>query len=119
MATQPLTLGTDWVRFDEPCMGLFELNFQSPGNKGFHRYQIILPVREEGRIYEYRKDMGPAKRFKGVDQLRVPGGVRLPNGKLMVAHKVGELIDIADQLRDKKSLFDKRELAKTNNIREA
>jgi hypothetical protein len=113
-----LFIGTNWVNFNEPCYGLYELNYQSPGNKGFHRYQIVLVVRND-QITEYRKDLGKASKFKGVDQIRIPGGIRQANGKIIIVHTVGELMDIADDLRAGKSLFDKRELAKTNNIREA
>ncbi len=110
-------LGTDWVRFDEPCLGLFELNYQSPGSRGFRRYQISLVVRDD-KIYEYRKDMGKAKKFKGVDQIRIPGGVRdKATGKIAIAHTVGQLMDIADQLRAK-PLYDKKELVGANSIRE-
>jgi hypothetical protein len=112
-------LGTNWIQFDEKCAGLFELNYQSPGNKGFHRYQIILVARGDD-IYEYRKDMGQAKKFKGIDQLRIPGGVMDKlTGKMNIVHTVGELMDIADKLRADKSIFDKRELAGANRIKEA
>jgi len=116
---QTIKLGTDWVAFNEPCMGLYELDYQSPGSKGIHRYQIILVVRED-KTYEYRKDLGSSKKFKGIDQIRIPGGVvNKWTGKMHIVHTVGELMDIADKLRANKSIFDKRELAGANRIRES
>ena len=112
-----VALGTTYVLKDEPCYGLFELNYQSPGNKGFHRYQIIQVIRGD-QIAEYRKDLGKAKKFKGVDQFRIPGGIRRPDGKIVIVHKVGELLDIALELRHGKTLWDKLDLVKTNKIRE-
>ncbi|MDP1614522.1 MAG: hypothetical protein Q8L68_01860 [Methylococcales bacterium] len=113
-----VVLGTNYVLKNEPCYGLFELNYQSPGSKGFHRYQIVQVIREGDKIAEYRKDLGKAKKFKGVDQFRIPGGVKLPNGRIQIVHKVGELIDIADTLRHGKTLFDKKDLIGINKIRE-
>lgn len=63
---------------------------QSPDSKGFHRYQIIQVVRD-GRIAEWRKDMGLAGNFKGVKQLRIPA---------LLEHTVDELMDMADYLRN-------------------
>jgi len=82
-------LGTDTIQGNEPAWGLFELNYQSPRSKGFHRYQIIQIVRD-GRIWEWRKDMGKAKRFKGINQLRIPS---------FTEHTVDELMAIANAIR--------------------
>ncbi len=112
-----IALGTTYVLKDEPCLGVFELNYQSPDSKGFHRYQIIQVARGDN-ILEYRKDLGKAKQYKGVDQFRIPGGVKRPNGKIQIVHKVGELLDIAQQLRHGKKLFDKLDLVGVNKIRE-
>lgn len=111
-----VTLGTDFIRLDEPCYGLFELNFQSPGSRGFHRYQIIQVIRND-RIAEFRKDLGASKKFKGIDQFRIPGGFK-SNGTVHIVHKVGELIDIANEMRHRRSLFDKMELVGVNKIKE-
>jgi len=99
--------GTHYINEDEPCLGLFELELQSPGSKGFHRYQIIYVMRGE-KPAEFRKDMGLASEFNH-DQLRIPGGAYDPDtDKYYVEHTVGELRQIADQLRlipmDKKDL---------------
>jgi len=64
---------------------------------------------------EYKRDMGLAKKFK-VDQLRILGGAK-ENGRFYIEHTVGELRDIANQRRGY-DLFDKRELAQVNNIKE-
>jgi hypothetical protein len=87
------------VRADDKCYGLYELDLQSPGNKGFHRYQIIVvPIGEQ--LYEYRRDMGLAKKFKAM-QFRVPGAIRDEDtGRVEFVHTVGELMDIAEQLRE-------------------
>jgi hypothetical protein len=94
-----LVAGTNAVNLDEPCMGLYELNEQSPGSRGFRRYQIILVVRGGG-VAEFRRDLGPARLFKA-DQFRIPGGVRDERtGRFESCHRVGELVDVADALRD-------------------
>ena len=72
---------------------------QSPGAKGFHRYQIITVVRND-ELVEWHHDMGPATKFKGIDQFRIPGGVRDERTRrIYIEHTVGELQDIANQLR--------------------
>ncbi len=95
-------LKTSYIHHDEPCWGYFELNFQSPNNHGFRRYQIIEVVRN-GQIAEYRKDLGPAKKFK-YDQLRIP---------CYLVHKVGEAMEIAEWMKAH-SRYDKADLAQVN-----
>jgi len=92
-----LLYGTTWVDEDEPCLALYEMHLQSPGSRGFHRYQIIHVMRH-GKPAEFREDMGLAKNFKGVDQLRIPGGVE-EGGRYYVVETVGRLREIADYLR--------------------
>jgi len=113
-----MLLGTTYILNDEPCLQLSEVILQSPGNKGFRRYQVINVIREGDRLAEYRKDLGKAKKFKGVDQFRIPGGVATAEGRYDILHTVGELIDIADGLR-KGSMMDKREIIGINRIKEA
>lgn len=86
------------VRADDPCYGLYELDLQSPGSRGVHRYQIIVvPIGEQ--LYEYRRDMGLAKGQKAL-QFRIPGAIRDEDtGKVEFVHTVGELMEIADELR--------------------
>jgi hypothetical protein len=113
-ATTNLRLITGRVRNDEPCFMLAELHLQSPGYKGFHRYQLLTVVRDD-RLVEFRRDLGPALKFQGVDQFRVPGGVHLPNGKLAVEHTVGELIEIANEMRSRAPMW--KQLPRTDLVR--
>ena len=62
---------------------------QSPDSRGFHRYRIIL-VNRDGKLAEYREDMGLASNFKGIRQFNVPS---------LWEHSVEELLDIANLLR--------------------
>ena len=79
----------DKIFGNEKAIALYEMHLQSPGNRGFHRYQIIHVPRGDV-ICEWRKDMGSAKRFRGIDQLRIPS---------LMEHTVDELKEIADQVR--------------------
>jgi len=113
-----IIIGTSAVNLDEPCLGLYELDYQSPGNKGFHRYQIILVMRDD-KPAEFRKDLGRSKKFKGIDQFRIPGGAMdETTQKWHIEHTVGELINIANTIRGKPS-FDKRELIGVEKIKES
>ena len=76
----------------EKALALYEIHEQSPGNKGFHRYQIIR-VPRNGVVCEWRKDMGSSKNFRGVDQLRIPS---------LMEHTVDELKAIANQMRNER-----------------
>lgn len=97
-------------------MGLFEIHEQAPDRKGFRRYQIIRVVRAD-RETEYRKDLGPAKKFAGIPQIRIPGGVRDEvTGRIDIVETVGRLRDIADSLRASKGL-DKHEVGQSHAIR--
>lgn len=89
-------------------MGLYEIHEQSPGSKGFHRYQIIQVIRD-GQIAEWRRDMGLAKNFKGVNQLRIPA---------LLEHTVDELIDLADELRGQTKI-DIKDLLKLDSYKPA
>lgn len=79
----------DKIFGDEKAISLYEMHLQSPGSRGFHRYQIIQ-VPRNGVVCEWRKDMGSAKKFKGINQLRIPS---------LMEHTVEELMAIADALR--------------------
>jgi len=74
---------------NEKAMGIYEIHEQSPNNLGFHRYQIIHVIRGD-RIAEFRRDMGLARNFVKVRQLRIPS---------YMEHTVDELIALADELR--------------------
>ena len=109
-----LRYGTNWVTADEPCLGLQESNLQSPDSRGFHRYQIIYVMRGD-KPAEYKKDLGLKTK---ADQFNILGGAKDEiTGRFYIEHTVGELRDIANQRRGN-DLFDKRELAQVNNIKE-
>ena len=84
-----LTIVTTTVQGNEKAWTYMEVHQQSPGSKGFRRYRMIV-VNRDGRLAEYREDMGPAKAFKGVRQLNIPS---------LWEHTVDELRGIADELR--------------------
>ena len=107
-----LYCGTDYVLLDEPCLGLYEMNMQSPDYRGFHRYQIIQVMRGD-RPVEMRRDLGLAKSIKA-NQFRIPGGAE-DDGKFYIEHTVGELVDIAEHMRGNPS-FDARELVQAARI---
>jgi hypothetical protein len=95
-----LALATTTVSYDEPCLYLSELHEQAPGSKGWRRYQVLVVMRGD-RPAEFRRDMGPATRFKDKQPFRIPGGAMDEQTKRFhVEHTVGELIDIADYLRE-------------------
>jgi len=89
MSSPNLILATSTILGSEKALGLYEIHEQSPNYRGFHRYQILHVVRD-GKICEFRKDMGLASKYKGVKQLRIPS---------YMEHTVDELLDIADTLR--------------------
>ena len=91
---------TNAVNTNELAFGLYELEYQSPGSRGFHRYQIIVVPRNDV-LHEFVRDMGPARKFKGRAQVRVPAAIKDEHtGRWELLHTVGELIDIADQWRN-------------------
>jgi hypothetical protein len=101
-----ILFGTHYISEDEPCLGLFEMNLQSPGSKGMHRYQVVYVMRGD-KPAEYRKDMGQSKKFKA-DQLRLPGGAfNEIEQKYYVEHTVGELREIANHWRAKPTFKDR------------
>jgi len=95
-------------------MGLYELNFKAPDQKSRRRYQILVVLRDD-TMAEHRIDMGLSKNFKK-DQIRIPGGIRNPDGRFEILHTVSELQSMANDIRAK-AAFDKRELAKVNKIK--
>lgn len=109
-----LLYGTTFVRDNEPCLMLKEIARQSPNSKGFHRYQIIKVLRDD-KIVEFEQDLGLSKNIR-VDPFIIPGGVETKRGG-EILHNVGELRDIAEQVRNTK-FWDKKELAQNNDIRE-
>ena len=79
----------DKIFGNEKAVALYEMHEQSPGSKGFHRYQIIHVIRGD-TICEWRKDMGWADDYKGISQLRIPS---------IMEHTVDELKAIANEMR--------------------
>jgi len=73
----------------EKAMALYEVNEQSPDSRGMHRYQIILVARD-GKLAEYRTDMGESKNFKGVRFINIPS---------LWVHTVDYLQKLAEELR--------------------
>ena len=81
---------TNTIFGNEKAQAYQEVHIQSPGSRGFHRYRIIL-VNRDGRLAEYREDMGLAKNFKGIRPINIPS---------FWEHTVDELRDLADSLRN-------------------
>lgn len=84
-----LVLVANTILGAEKAWGLFEINEQAPRGRGSHRYQIIQVIRND-HIAEWRRDMGPASKFRGINQIRIPS---------LMEHTVDELIDIANEIR--------------------
>jgi hypothetical protein len=94
-----LIAGTTFVKMDEPCFSLKEENLQSPGSRGWRRYQIVKVVRDD-KITEFRRDLGPARKYKA-SQILIPGGIRdIATGRGLILHTVAEMLDIADGWRN-------------------
>ena len=84
-----LIQGTTYILGNEKALGLYEMNLQSPGSRGFRRYQIVHVIRNNMPA-EFRIDLGKAKKFKA-NQFRIPA---------MMEHTVDELKDMALWLRE-------------------
>ena len=91
---------------NEKAWTYMEIHLQSPDSRGRHRYRIIV-VNRDGRLAEYREDMGSAKKFKGVKELNIPS---------LWEHSVDELRGLADELRNEVQI-DIAELIRTNNFK--
>ncbi len=74
---------------DEKATWLLERDEKTPDGHDFHRYQKIYVVRD-GRIAEFRRDMGESKNFKGINEFSIPS---------FLEHSVDELIDMANEIR--------------------
>src|SRR3546814_5960967 len=83
---------------------LRELNLPAPDFKGKRRFQIIEVVRGD-RLVKWQLDMGPAKSFKA-NQFNLMGGFVDEQGRGHCYHSVGELREMADELRERKELPD-------------
>ena len=78
------------VQDGEKAFALYEINEQSLGSRGMHRYQIIL-VNRGDKLAEFRIDMGSATKWKGIRFINIPS---------LWEHSVGELQFIAGTIRD-------------------
>ncbi len=84
-----IIIATNTIVGDEKAYSLAEMNEMCPDYSGFHRYQIIQ-VNRDGKLAQFRFDMGSVNKYKGVKQLRIPS---------LWEHSVDELRFLADELR--------------------
>ena len=73
----PLIQVANTIQGNEKAWGLYEIHEMAPGYRGFHRYQIIEVLRD-GNVAQFRKDMGPASNYKGVNGINIPSWNFLP-----------------------------------------
>uniref|UniRef100_A0A6M3IG14 Uncharacterized protein n=1 Tax=viral metagenome TaxID=1070528 RepID=A0A6M3IG14_9ZZZZ len=85
-----LTPVTAYAAPNEKCWAYIETQEQSPDFSGFHRYRLIY-VNRDGRISEYKEDMGRATSFIGAKST-----IHIPS---IWEHSVEELKNLADELR--------------------
>ena len=85
----PLILTANTVTGDEKAWGLYEVHEMAPNKRAFHRYQIIEVIRD-GKVAQFRKDMGLAKNFKGINGINIPS---------FNEHTCDELMYLADEFR--------------------
>ena len=72
----------------EKAVGLVETNQRAPDGI-MHRYQLLY-VPRDGKVSEFRFDMGQASKYKGVKLIHIPS---------LMEHSVDELKNLADELR--------------------
>lgn len=82
----PATLS---VQGNERAYSYLEMQGQAPDSSGFHRYRVLY-VNRDGKLAEYREDMGKASDFKGAKQIHIPS---------LWEHTCDELIALANELR--------------------
>ena len=93
--------GTHYIREDEPCLNLAEVNLLAPDGKGRFRYEIIVVIRDDEPA-EYRRKMGKASDFTA-SEVNIIGGV-IDGNKIYAEETVGSLRDIAFTLREKPTM---------------
>ena len=81
----PVTL---FISMDEPAYELWEVIKMAPDGTGNRRYRYITVIRNDAPA-QYSTDLGLA--VEGEEGIAIPS---------MREHTVGELIDIADELRN-------------------
>jgi len=95
----PLLPATLEISYDELAYSLSELIQPSPLGAP-RRFQIILVIRDND-LAEYRIDLGPSSNFTA-PEFRIPGGiVDEITGRGEILHTVGELKDIAIEMRER------------------
>jgi len=95
----PLLPATLEISYDELAYSLSELIQPSPLGAP-RRFQIILVIRDND-LAEYRIDLGPSSDFTA-PEFRIPGGiVDDSTGRGEILHTVGELKDIAIEMRER------------------
>lgn len=83
---------------DEPCYFLAEELRQSPGSKGFHRYQMLTVVRND-ELVKARIDMGPAGAIMA-KPIQILGGVINPLTRhIEIFYTVAQMQEMAEQER--------------------
>lgn len=81
---------TQWLSADEPALMLVEENRITSDLRADHRWQIIYVGRGD-RVYEFPRDLGPAKNYRDVE-----GFILFSGGEDSVA----SLMDMADAERE-------------------
>lgn len=104
-AESKLLGGTQFVLGNEACYRLSEVNLQSPGSRGFHRYQILRVIRN-GQMTIYIEDMGLSKHINA-DPLIIFG---------CEDETVDRMKYMADQMRYTPP-FDRKELAACDKVK--
>ena len=95
----PLLPATLEISYDELAYSLSELIQPSPLGAP-RRFQIILVIRDND-LAEYRIDLGPSSDFTA-PEFRLPGrSVDEITGRGEILHTVGELKDIAIEMRER------------------
>jgi len=84
-----LTLATLFINGNEKAYAYLEMQGQAPDQSGFRRYRVLF-VNRDGKMAEYREDMGKAELWKGAKQIHIPS---------IWEHTCDELINLANELR--------------------
>ena len=93
-----ISLQTAYVKDDESCFAYAEVNRVTlRSGAGVRRIQIIQVVRDD-RLWEFRRDMGPAEMFK-TEPFCFQGAVAMAGGRWDVLETVGRLRDAAENFR--------------------
>jgi hypothetical protein len=100
-ATNALEVTTVAVSEDELCFMLMEANMLEATGHTRVRYQLLRVVRNDRLVTAY-VPLGPAQAFTA-NQLCIRGGAVEPNGRGWAVNTVGELREIADEMRASQS----------------